>query len=59
MTKKTNFVWEDFHSTLSVKFNDHYITVFVLTSMQDATEDCRYLELIGELLRFELNFTHS
>ena len=25
--------------------------------MQDATENCRYLELVGEPLRLELNFT--
>ena len=38
-------------------FEDHYVLVFDLTSMQDATENCRYPELVGEPLRLELNFT--
>ena len=39
-------------------FNDHYVLVFDLTSMQDATENCHYPELVGEPLRLELNFTY-
>ena len=39
------------------KFKDHYVLVFDLTSMKDATEYCHYPELAGELLRLELNFT--
>ena len=39
-------------------FKDHYVLVFDLTSMQNATENCHYLELVGEPLRLELNFTH-
>ena len=39
-------------------FKEHYVLVFDLTSMQDATENCHYLELVGEPLRLELNFTH-
>ena len=39
-------------------FKDHYVLVFDLTSMQDATEKCHYPELVGEPLRLELNFTH-
>ena len=31
--------------------------MFDLTSMQDATENCHYTELVGEPLRLELNFT--
>ena len=38
-------------------FKDHYLLVFDLTSMQDATENCHYPELVGEPLRLELNFT--
>ena len=38
-------------------FKDHYVLVFELTSMQDATENCHYPELVGEPLRQELNFT--
>ena len=38
-------------------FKNHYVQVFDLTSMQDATENCHYPELVGEPLRLELNFT--
>ena len=38
-------------------FKDHYLLVFDLTSMQDATENCHYPELVGEPPRLELNFT--
>ena len=38
-------------------FKDHYVLVFDLTSMQDATENCHYTELVGEPLRLELIFT--
>ena len=38
-------------------FKDHYVLVFDLTSMQDATENCHYPEVVGEPLRLELNFT--
>ena len=39
-------------------FKDHYVLVFDLTSMKDATENCHYPELVGEPLRMELNFTN-
>ena len=39
-------------------FKDHYVMVYDLTSMEDATENCHYAELVGEPLRLELNFTH-
>ena len=39
-------------------FKNHYVLVFDLTSMQDATENCHYPELVGEPLRLELNFTN-
>ena len=38
-------------------FKNHYVLVFDLTAMQDATENCYYPELVGEPLRLELNFT--
>ena len=38
-------------------FKDHYVLVFDLTSMQDATEHCHYPELIGKPLRLELYFS--
>ena len=39
-------------------FKVHYVLVFDLNSMQDATENCHYAELVGEPLRLELNFTN-
>ena len=39
-------------------FKDHYVLVFDLISMQDATEKCHFSELVGEPLRLELNFTN-
>ena len=44
-------------SILLDDFKDHYVLVFELTSMQDATENCQYPELVGETLRLELNLT--
>ena len=38
-------------------FKNHSVLVFDLTSLQDATEHCRYPELVEEPLRLELNFT--
>ena len=38
-------------------FKDHYVLVFDLISMPDATENCHYPELVGEPLRLEINFT--
>ena len=38
-------------------FRDHYVLVFDLTSLEDATEHCHYPELIGEPLRLELYFS--
>ena len=40
-------------------FMDHYVLVFDLTSMQDATEHCHNPELTGEPLRLELNFNEA
>ena len=37
-------------------FKDHYVLVFDLTSLQDATENCHDPEFLGEPLRLELNF---
>ena len=38
-------------------FKDHYVLVFDLTSIQDATGNCHCPELVREPLRLELNFT--
>ena len=48
---------DDFPSIPIDDFNDHYVLVFDLTSMQNATENCHYSELVGEPLSLELNFT--
>ena len=39
-------------------FKEHYVLVFDLISMQDATENCHYPEVVGEPLRLELNFPY-
>ena len=39
-------------------FKDHYVLVFDLSSIQDATENCHYSGLVGEPMRLELNFTN-
>ena len=49
---------DDIPSIPSDDFKDHYVLVFDLTSMQDATENCLYPILVGEPLRLELNFTY-
>ena len=36
---------------------DQYVLVFDLTSMQDATENCHYPELVGEPFKLQLNFS--
>ena len=38
-------------------FKDHYVLIFDWTSMQDATKNCHYPELVGEPLGLELIFT--
>ena len=55
--KAMNFQ-DDIPSILIDDFKDHYVLVFDLTSMQDATENCHYLELVGEPLRLVLNVTN-
>ena len=49
---------DDFPSIPIDDFKDHYVLVFDLNSMQDATENCHYPELVGDPLRLELNFTN-
>ena len=48
---------DDIHSIPFDNFKDHYLLVFDLTSMQDATQNFHYPELVGEVLMLELNFT--
>ena len=54
--KAMNFQ-DDIPSIPVDNFKGHYVLVFDLTSMQDATENCHYAELVGEPLRLQLNFT--
>ena len=56
-TVKAKNFQDDIPSIPIDSFKNHYVQVFDLTSMQDATEKCRYPELFGEPLRLELNFT--
>ena len=51
--KAMNFQ-DDISSFRNNNFKDHSVLVFDLTSMQDATENCPYPELVGEPLRLEL-----
>ena len=55
--KAMNFQ-DDIPSIPSDDFKDHYVLVFDLTSMRDATENCHYPEFVWEPLRLELNFTN-
>ena len=55
--KAINF--QDYIPSILIKnFKDQYVLVFDQTSMQDATENCHYPEIVREPLRLELNFTH-
>ena len=45
---------EDFPSLPMEDFQNHYILVFDLTSLQDAAEQLHYPELSGESLRLEM-----
>ena len=47
----------DFPAIPIDNFKDHYVFVFDLVSMQDASEKRHYPELVMEPLRLELNFT--
>ena len=55
--KAMNFQ-DDLLSTPIDDFKDHFVLVFDLASMQDATENCHYPEFVGKPLRLELNFTN-
>ena len=56
-TMKATSIEDDIPSIPVDNFKDHYVLVFDLTSMQDATEHCHYPELFGEPLRLELYFS--
>ena len=48
---------DDFPSIPVDNFKDHYVLVFDLTSMQDATDHFHYPDLSGEPLRVDLYFS--
>ena len=54
--KAMNFQ-DDIPSIPIDNFKHHYVLVFDLTLIQDATETCQYPEAVGDPLRLELNFT--
>ena len=56
-TRKAMNLQDDIPSIPIDNLKDRYVLVFDLTSMQGATENCHYPELVGEPLRLELNFT--
>ena len=57
-TMKASNFQDDIPSIHIDDFKDNYVQVFDLTSMQNATEICHYLELVGEPPILELNFTN-
>ena len=57
-TWKSMNIQDDIPSIPIDDFKDHYVLVFDVTSKQKATENCHYLEPVGEPLRLQLNFTH-
>ena len=56
-TMKAMNMQDDIPSIPIDDFKDQYVLVFELTSMQDAAENCHYLELVGESVRPELTNT--
>ena len=58
-TRKAMNFQDDIPSIPIDDFKDHYVLVFDLSSMQDATENCHYPELVGEPLRLEPKFYQS
>ena len=56
-TMNSMIIQDDIFSLSIDNFKDLYVLVFDLTSMQDATENYHYPQLVGEPLRLEQNFT--
>ena len=48
---------DDFPSIPTDNFKDNYVLVFDLTSMQDATRNCHYRDLVAQPLSLELDFS--
>ena len=58
-TRKAMISQEDILSVLIYNFKDHFLLVFDISSIRDATENGHYPELVGELLSLELNFAFT
>ena len=58
ITMKAMNFQDDIPSIPIDDFKNHYVLVFDLTSMQNATENCHYPELVAEPLILEVNFTN-
>ena len=56
-TRKAMRFQDDFPSIPIGNFKDHYVLVFGLTSIQDASENCHNPQIVGEPLKLELHFT--
>ena len=56
-TMKAKNFQDDIPSLPNDNFRGHYVVVFDLTSIQNATENCFSPELVGEPLRLEVDFT--
>ena len=56
-TMKAMNIQDDIPSIPIDNFKDHYVLVFDLTSIQDATQNCHHSEIVREPLWLELNFT--
>ena len=56
-TTKAMFFQDDIPALLIDNLKDHYVLVFVQTSMQIANENFHYPDLVGEPMGLELNFT--
>ena len=50
---------EEIPALLNHQFQNHYILIFDLTSLQDAGESIHYPELSGEIIRLEMFFDRS
>ena len=53
---KTMNFQDDIPSIPIDNLKDHYVLMFDLTPMQDATKNCHYPEFVGEPLGLEQNF---
>ena len=56
-TMKSNIFQDDIPSISNEDFKDQFLLVFELTSIEDATGNCKYPELVREPLTLELNLT--